>query len=309
MADSITKLLECPICLETFKSPRMLSCQHSFCVEPCLKGIVDLTRKSVQCAICRKVHKVPQEGINGFPKNLLLQDLLDVQSETKVAEPIISKVNSVTNSSKDSKYKSEADETFNNAGFKAEKGQTGKYYCGQKLDGPSCNCCDGNCGPGDGCNCSFCMQLDIDTRNPPFGYLINRVGDLSKLNVKAKKFYCGMKVLVGVPGCDGYCGPNNGPNCRPCQILQSQATNRYALVKVKNEPVPQIGITGKFYCSKPLDGPTCQCCNGVCGPTNGCNCSNCMKLDVWTRGLPKGSLVNRNGGTFPTYISRYKCNL
>ena len=84
MADSITKLLECPICLETFKSPRMLPCQHSFCIEPCLKGIVNLTRKSVQCAICRKVHKVPQEGVDGFPKNLLLQDLLDVQSENKV---------------------------------------------------------------------------------------------------------------------------------------------------------------------------------------------------------------------------------
>ena len=102
MADSIAKLLECPICLEKFKSPRMLPCQHSFCIEPCLKGIVNLTRKSVQCAICRKVHKMPQDGVDGFPKNLLLQDLLDVQSKTKVAEPIISKVNSVTNSSKDS---------------------------------------------------------------------------------------------------------------------------------------------------------------------------------------------------------------
>ena len=85
MAESITKLLECPICLEKFKSPRMLPCQHSFCVEPCLKGIVDLTRKSVQCAICRKVHNLPQEGVDGLPKNLLLQDLLDLQSETSVA--------------------------------------------------------------------------------------------------------------------------------------------------------------------------------------------------------------------------------
>ena len=85
MADSITKLLECPICLETFQSPRMLPCQHSFCVEPCLKGIVNLTRKSIQCAICRKVHDLPQEGLDGIPKNLLLQDLLEVKFETTVS--------------------------------------------------------------------------------------------------------------------------------------------------------------------------------------------------------------------------------
>ena len=88
MADSIAKLLECPICLEKFKSPRMLPCQHSFCVEPCLKGIADLTRKSVHCAICRKIHNLPQEGVSGIPKNLLLQDLLQVKFETGDSQEI-----------------------------------------------------------------------------------------------------------------------------------------------------------------------------------------------------------------------------
>lgn len=56
------------------------------------------------------------------------------------------------------------------------------------------------------------------------------------------------------------------------------------------------GPNGKFYCGKELDGPKCSCCNGFCGPTNGCNCSNCMKLDVSSKDLPKGTLLNSDGG-------------
>lgn len=39
----------------------------------------------------------------------------------------------------------------NNRGFRAKLASNGKYYCGKKLDGPECYCCDGNCGPSDGC--------------------------------------------------------------------------------------------------------------------------------------------------------------
>ncbi|ESO97596.1 hypothetical protein LOTGIDRAFT_181575, partial [Lottia gigantea] len=57
----------------------------------------------------------------------------------------------------------------------------------------------------------------------------------------------------------------------------------------------RLGETGKYYCSKALDGPRCTCCNGNCGPTNGCNCSSCMKLDVYVRKLPNNWFVNRDG--------------
>ena len=59
-------------------------------------------------------------------------------------------------------------------------GATGKYYCGMKL--LSCNCCDGHCGPNNGCNCGPCSQLDKEeeerkvevTRKPkPSGPLID----------------------------------------------------------------------------------------------------------------------------------------
>ena len=42
-------------------------------------------------------------------------------------------------------------------------GDVQRYYCGGKLE-TNCDCCDGNCGPDDGCNCKACMKLDIESR-------------------------------------------------------------------------------------------------------------------------------------------------
>jgi hypothetical protein len=56
----------------------------------------------------------------------------------------------------------------------------------------------------------------------------------------------------------------------------------------------RLGISGKYYCGGPLD-TNCNCCNGYCGMDDGCNCSACMKLDIRSRALPKGYLVNREG--------------
>ena len=37
-------------------------------------------------------------------------------------------------------------------------GKTGLYYCAMKV--LSCSCCDGHCGPNNGCNCPPCQKLD-----------------------------------------------------------------------------------------------------------------------------------------------------
>jgi hypothetical protein len=39
-------------------------------------------------------------------------------------------------------------------GLSPQLGSTGKFYCGGKLDGPKCSCCNGYCGPTNGQNCS-----------------------------------------------------------------------------------------------------------------------------------------------------------
>lgn len=59
--------------------------------------------------------------------------------------------------------------------------------------------------------------------------------------------------------------------------------------------IAYLGMTGKFYCGGQLDGSRCRCCNGICGPVSGCNCSACMILDVTSRNLPRGWLVNQQG--------------
>ena len=42
-------------------------------------------------------------------------------------------------------------------------GKTGKYYCGMKV--LSCACCDGHCGPNNGCNCPPCAALDKEEQD------------------------------------------------------------------------------------------------------------------------------------------------
>ncbi|XP_048243824.1 E3 ubiquitin-protein ligase HERC2-like isoform X1 [Haliotis rufescens] len=51
-----------------------------------------------------------------------------------------------------------SDSLYNSTGAIAKKGDTGKYYCGMKV--LSCPCCDGHCGPDNGCNCPACQKLD-----------------------------------------------------------------------------------------------------------------------------------------------------
>eukprot|EP01105_Mastigella_eilhardi_P025641 TRINITY_DN7038_c0_g1_i1.p1 TRINITY_DN7038_c0_g1~~TRINITY_DN7038_c0_g1_i1.p1 ORF type:complete len:475 (-),score=139.69 TRINITY_DN7038_c0_g1_i1:84-1508(-) len=40
------------------------------------------------------------------------------------------------------------------------------------------------------------------------------------------------------------------------------------------------GTTGRWYCGRPDGGCRCGNCDGQCGPNNGCNCEDCLKLDT-----------------------------
>ncbi|KAL4477348.1 hypothetical protein ABPG72_002342 [Tetrahymena utriculariae] len=88
------------------------------------------------------------------------------------------------------------------------------------------------------------------------------------------------------------------------QILKLLELNPYpqlsnqidVLKEIKNSTghTCNIGITSKFYCGKSA-GFKCNICTGTCGPMNGCNCINCMELDIKYRKLDKGALVNGEG--------------
>ena len=113
--------------------------------------------------------------------------------------------------------------TTNSQGRKARLGSSGKFYCGGKLNG-SCTCCNGNCGPGNGCNCGPCMALDIKARKLAKGYWVNRDGATCRRG-QTGHVYCGRK--MNISGSDGYCGPTDGPNCQACIRLESMLSSRY----------------------------------------------------------------------------------
>ena len=78
-AGALEKLTECPLCLETFREPRTLPCQHSFC-EHCLEQHVRVNMLPggfILCPNCRRKLRVPEKGVAGFPHNFLITNLLD----------------------------------------------------------------------------------------------------------------------------------------------------------------------------------------------------------------------------------------
>ena len=62
--------LVCAICFETFREPRTLACQHTFCTE-CLKQLSDTAHRkhssatTIDCPECRANMILPKNGIYG----------------------------------------------------------------------------------------------------------------------------------------------------------------------------------------------------------------------------------------------------
>ena len=77
-AERIEQLLRCPICLSRLKSPKLLPCQHTFCRSPCLEGVWGGHRRTIRCPECRVEHRVPADGVSGFPNNISLSGFLDL---------------------------------------------------------------------------------------------------------------------------------------------------------------------------------------------------------------------------------------
>ncbi|XP_071964661.1 uncharacterized protein [Antedon mediterranea] len=86
MADDILHILECPMCLEIFDStrhrPKLLPCQHTFCV-PCLDMI--MKNNAIECPNCRVQVPLPVagKGVEGFPNNLTMFALIDLQGKSE----------------------------------------------------------------------------------------------------------------------------------------------------------------------------------------------------------------------------------
>ena len=99
----VDKLLECSVCLEQIKQPKMLTCQHTFCLDPCLIGLVKQSNSkrkkyTVECPICREKCSFgagnnskelfwQNSALNCLPDNLYLKNLLEIRkSQPKLNE-------------------------------------------------------------------------------------------------------------------------------------------------------------------------------------------------------------------------------
>ena len=77
-AEHIERLLQCAICLDRYRQPKLLPCQHTFCESPCLEGLVRGLTRSIKCPECRAEHFVPYQGVSAFPNNLTINSFLDL---------------------------------------------------------------------------------------------------------------------------------------------------------------------------------------------------------------------------------------
>ncbi|KAH9524915.1 hypothetical protein Btru_028247 [Bulinus truncatus] len=77
-SEHVQRLLQCAVCLERFRQPKILPCQHTFCLTPCLEGLVDRRTRSIRCPECRADHFVPRNGPASFPNNLTVIGFLEL---------------------------------------------------------------------------------------------------------------------------------------------------------------------------------------------------------------------------------------
>ncbi|XP_071836538.1 uncharacterized protein [Apostichopus japonicus] len=80
--------LSCSICMNQFKSPKMLPCIHSFCKECIEKYAAKQDGNEVPCPTCRKVCTLPEAGVNGLQNNV---HLINLAEKVNLLEKLTSK--------------------------------------------------------------------------------------------------------------------------------------------------------------------------------------------------------------------------
>eukprot|EP00057_Strongylocentrotus_purpuratus_P025557 XP_011680031.1 PREDICTED: uncharacterized protein LOC105445766 [Strongylocentrotus purpuratus] len=82
MADAlknvIAQSLECPVCLDTFTDPKILSCSHTYC-KTCLDNLLEChgNDQMLRCPVCRAETQVPNQEVSKLPASLALKSLIE----------------------------------------------------------------------------------------------------------------------------------------------------------------------------------------------------------------------------------------
>jgi len=77
---ALDDMTECSICTEVFTDPRVLPCQHTFCLK-CLLNYGKGKRRGdrLPCPLCRKAFTIPDGGLSGIQKNFEKEKLIHVR--------------------------------------------------------------------------------------------------------------------------------------------------------------------------------------------------------------------------------------
>ena len=79
--------LECSLCLDNFKEPKLLPCFHVFCKSPCLEKLVAKDGQSLQCPTCRYLVPLSAKGVSGLQSDFHIDHLFEIRDAfNKAAE-------------------------------------------------------------------------------------------------------------------------------------------------------------------------------------------------------------------------------
>ena len=67
MHKQLNELFRCEICSNQLNEPKILPCNHAFCLKPCLISLIDYRNKNIKCPKCLKSHTMPRNGIESYP--------------------------------------------------------------------------------------------------------------------------------------------------------------------------------------------------------------------------------------------------
>ena len=86
-------VFECSVCLNHMldRTPRMLSCIHTFC-EECLSQLIQ--NKTIHCPVCREITELKENDVKELRINFLLAQMKDAQIKPKEATARAAKVKS-----------------------------------------------------------------------------------------------------------------------------------------------------------------------------------------------------------------------
>lgn len=79
MQENENSMTICSICTETYVSPRLLPCSHTYCLR-CLERLAEGKKPGdrIKCPLCRVEYKIPVEGIKGFNRNIFAEKLVEL---------------------------------------------------------------------------------------------------------------------------------------------------------------------------------------------------------------------------------------